>query len=172
MPIPVVCPSCNSQVRLPDNAAGKRFRCPKCQGAIPGPAASAAKQSVIRPHDQTDTGFVDSPADPAESKPFEGPAPISSLARKAVQPDFNPFDDGTAGEQDDEKPRGKRYYKPKDDYNPFSESAATGPAMGAGEPGQLFDFGAAEPGQPVGDGEFNFGSEDQSENNGRRRRRR
>jgi hypothetical protein len=172
MPIPVVCPSCNSRVLLPDNAAGKRFRCPKCQGVIPGPVTPAANQSVIRPHDQTDTGFVDTPADPAANPLFEEPAPISPLARKAVQPEFNPFDDGTAGEQDDEKPRGKRYYKPKDDFNPFADPVASGSAAGAGDTGQIFDFGAVDPGEPAGDGEFNFGSEDQSDDKGRRRRRR
>jgi hypothetical protein len=172
MPIPVVCPSCNSPVRLPDNAAGKRFRCPKCQGVIPGPASMPAKPAVVRPPEQSDVGIVDTPTNPAENPLFEEPAPISSQARKAAQPDFNPFDAGAAGDQDDEKPRGKRYFKPKDDYNPFAEPDGSRPAAGTGDPGQLFDFGAVEPGEPAGGGDFDFGPQDQSEDDGRRRRRR
>jgi hypothetical protein len=171
MPISVICPSCNSRIRLPDNAAGKRFRCPKCQGVVAGPASVPAKPPVVRPADQTDAGFADSPPDPAENQVFEAPTPISSAARKAAQPDFNPFDDGTAPE-DEEKPRGKRYFKPKDDYNPFSEPPASAPAADAGNPGQLFDFGVVEPSEPAGGGEFDFGSGDESQDGGPRRRRR
>lgn len=174
MPIPVICLTCNSRVRLPDNAAGKRFRCPKCQGVITGPAPAppaATKPAVIRPPDQTDAGFADTPADPSENQIFGEPAPISSLARKATQPDFNPFVDGTSTD-DEEKPRNKRYYKPKDDYNPFAEPPASSTGNARGDPGQPFDFGAAEPTEPAGGGEFSFGPDDDSEDREPRRRRR
>lgn len=170
MPIAVICPACKSRVRLPDNAAGKRFRCPKCQGVIHGPPAAPAKPAVIRPADQTDAGFADVPADPAENPIFEPQAPISSAARKAAQPEFNPFDDGAAT-ADEEKPRGKRYYKPKDDYNPFAEPTASNPGA-AVDPGQVFDFGVVEPTEPAGGGEFDFGSGDEPQDDGPRRRRR
>ena len=38
MPIQVTCRSCNSMFHAPDNAAGKRAKCPKCGGAIEIPA--------------------------------------------------------------------------------------------------------------------------------------
>src|SRR5688500_12017991 len=41
MPIEVSCRSCAGQFRVPDTAAGKKIRCPKCKGAIDVPAASA-----------------------------------------------------------------------------------------------------------------------------------
>src|SRR5690348_2303414 len=36
----VVCSACGAQCRAPENAAGKRFRCPKCGGVISVPAAA------------------------------------------------------------------------------------------------------------------------------------
>lgn len=38
MPIEVVCP-CGARLRVPDTAAGKLVRCPKCSEAVPVPAA-------------------------------------------------------------------------------------------------------------------------------------
>ena len=44
MPIQVTCPSCNSQFNAPDNAAGKRTKCPKCGGIIDIQAAAPAEE--------------------------------------------------------------------------------------------------------------------------------
>jgi hypothetical protein len=171
MPIPAECPNCQARVRLPENAEGRRFRCPKCQAAIPGPPARSTppKQAVVRPAEQVDPGFVDAPDDPAQSQQIEEPAPISPAARKAVRGDFNPFDDGR--DDDDDEPRGKRRRKPKEDYNPFAEPAAQS-AAGAANPDELFDFGAVDPNQPSPTGEFDFGASDETEERDPRRRRR
>jgi TM2 domain-containing membrane protein YozV len=44
MPIEVTCASCNRRLRVPDKTAGKKVKCPKCQGVIqvPDPVAAAA----------------------------------------------------------------------------------------------------------------------------------
>jgi hypothetical protein len=41
MPIEVHCDSCKRKLRVPDTAAGKRIKCPKCQGVISVPSGSA-----------------------------------------------------------------------------------------------------------------------------------
>ena len=146
MPISVQCPSCQGRVRLPDDTAGKRFRCPKCKGTILGPGASAPAPT-IRPKEAIDPGFVDAPHDPAGSAPIDELVPISQAAKRALD-DFNPFDDGT-GHDDEEKPKKQRYYQPKDDYNPFTDPAASAPAVPGANPEVLFDFGMEEATSPT-----------------------
>ena len=34
MPISVSCPTCNAILRIPDTAAGKKIKCPKCVASI------------------------------------------------------------------------------------------------------------------------------------------
>ena len=42
MPIEIQCTSCSKRLRVPDNAAGKRVKCPQCQSVLSVPAAGAA----------------------------------------------------------------------------------------------------------------------------------
>lgn len=42
MPIVVECPSCGQKLKVPDNLAGKKVRCSKCQGAFTAAAPEAA----------------------------------------------------------------------------------------------------------------------------------
>ncbi len=42
MPYVIGCPHCKQQMQMADNAAGKQFRCPKCQNAFVAPAPPAA----------------------------------------------------------------------------------------------------------------------------------
>lgn len=49
MPIQFQCPHCQHQLRLPDTAAGKQGKCPKCSRAVTIPAAIAAPSN---PHDE------------------------------------------------------------------------------------------------------------------------
>jgi LSD1 subclass zinc finger protein len=45
MPIEITCSSCSKRLRVPDNAAGKRVKCPQCQTVLSVPAAGAAAAS-------------------------------------------------------------------------------------------------------------------------------
>jgi hypothetical protein len=163
VPIAISCPSCARRVRLPDDAAGRRFRCPNCHGVIPTPAA---KRPVIRPEDEIDSGFVDESAGPNASMLDDAPTPITSIARKAAREEFNPF--AEPGDEE-EKPRHNRYFKPKDDYNPFADPP---PSETAVEPEQVFDFGVADEAAPPTTNELDFDSTNPHECDRRRRRRR
>ena len=80
----VVCTNCKSKIRVPDAAAGKRVKCPKCATAIQVPlteeAAPAPAPSVL---DDADNPFSDmgasDPAPPArrrnDDEDDEAPAP-------------------------------------------------------------------------------------------------
>jgi len=61
MPIEVSCASCSGQFRVPDSAAGKKIRCPKCGGAIEVPAAA--------PTTSTPTEVFVPPAPPTPAAP-------------------------------------------------------------------------------------------------------
>jgi hypothetical protein len=122
---------------------------------------------LLEPASAVDSGFVDE--GPAESKPLDEPMPISAAAQHAAREHFNPFDDGSA--DSDEKPRHQRYFKPKDDYNPFADPAAQLTADSA-DPGRVFDFGAPDTEAPPPPGELDFTSADPAEHDRRKRRRR
>src|SRR6188768_4119955 len=42
MSIEFLCPSCQQQLRVPDTAAGKNAKCPKCSSILSVPASSAS----------------------------------------------------------------------------------------------------------------------------------
>lgn len=147
MAISVQCSSCQGRVRLPDNAAGKRFRCPKCKGIVLGPGADAPAPT-IRSKATVDPGFVDAPHDLAGSMLIDEPLPISQAAKRAVD-DFNPFDSSPDHDEEEEKPKKQRYYQPKDDYNPFADPAASAPPVAGANPEVLFDFGIEETPSPT-----------------------
>lgn len=44
MPIQVTCPSCRGKFNAPDNAGGKRAKCPTCGSAIEIPAVASAEE--------------------------------------------------------------------------------------------------------------------------------
>lgn len=94
MPIPMTCPHCQATGKVPDAAAGKIAKCPRCKGAISVP--------IPQPVDELD--FFSQPE-----------APIASET-------FNPFDPTTAALPDD-KPAPKRGYRKGDQFNPFEGGA-------------------------------------------------
>lgn len=49
MPIEVYCDSCQKKLRVPDTAAGKRIKCPKCQGVISVPAVANNAAPTVAP---------------------------------------------------------------------------------------------------------------------------
>ncbi len=52
MPIPVVCPSCATKLRAPDNMVGHKTKCPKCGTAVivPSRGTESLKSSRPQPH--------------------------------------------------------------------------------------------------------------------------
>ncbi|HTN74586.1 MAG TPA: NINE protein [Pirellulaceae bacterium] len=49
MPIDVYCEPCQKKLRVPDTAAGKRIKCPKCQGVISVPALESSSPAPVAP---------------------------------------------------------------------------------------------------------------------------
>ena len=51
MPISVTCNNCGSNIKAPDNAAGKKAKCPRCQGElqIPSTQIAVAPKTIARP---------------------------------------------------------------------------------------------------------------------------
>jgi hypothetical protein len=120
----ITCNGCNSKIRAPDSAAGKRVKCPKCATLIHIPEA----ESPHEPAKPEATGVSSTPLPPpppAESEPelqesadpdafstspsSSGSKPPPLKKKRASSPD-----DGADGDDDDEpQPPGKR--RPKYD---------------------------------------------------------
>jgi hypothetical protein len=49
VPISVTCPQCSTTLKVKDELAGKRGKCPKCEGPVQIPAASAAEMKPAGP---------------------------------------------------------------------------------------------------------------------------
>jgi hypothetical protein len=79
MPIEVSCASCSGQFRLPDSAAGKKIRCPKCRATIEVPAAEPA---TSRPTEVITPAPPPPPVPAAPSAPPPQPAFVPPPAPK------------------------------------------------------------------------------------------
>ncbi|HJZ94681.1 MAG TPA: hypothetical protein VKE40_27695 [Gemmataceae bacterium] len=172
------CPSCGVRVRLPDQAAGRRFRCPRCHGVIAVPPAAPAGAVALDP-----PAAVDPP--PAEScNPFadEAPAPSTGdaaspkdrkrrpTARPRAVDGYNPFDDSTEDAAGAPRPR---KYRKGSGYNPFDGAAEESDAGPTPEEVE-FQFGVEGPPAAPPSSDFDFGPPDPRgpEAHDRRRRRR
>lgn len=76
MPIEVYCDSCQKKLRVPDTAAGKRIKCPKCQGVISVPAATSAPAP---------TPTVATPSKPASAISTAKPLSKSGVSKAVPQ---------------------------------------------------------------------------------------
>lgn len=161
MSISISCPGCGARLRAPDAAAGRKFRCPKCQAPFLLPAASgpaAVFDFAQRPADDDegarfeDDRSVDEPESTDDAPtPRKGRRPT---ARKR-KPGYNPFD-ADAGEPPAVPPPAKRRYRKDGDYNPFGDA----PPDEVPDPvGDGFEFGIEAP-PPTPTGEFDFGPPD------------
>lgn len=139
MPVSAACPTCQARVRIPDDSAGRRFRCPKCQGVIAGVAKTIVSEIV--------PDFIDAQEQPGDQELDEQPGAISAAARASLREAYNPFDDGS-----EEEETRKSRFAPKEVWNPFAEPP---PAVSGGE-AESFDFGVVEPEAPPA-GDLDFG---------------
>lgn len=61
MPVEVSCTACQGRFRVPDAAAGKRIKCPKCKSPIDVPAATAAETWTLKTEEGDEYGPVSRP---------------------------------------------------------------------------------------------------------------
>jgi phage FluMu protein Com len=95
MPIEVFCQACQKKLRVPDTAAGKRIKCPKCQGVLNVPATAEAAPGSL-------SGAIPTPSKVASkssaSIPVQrpvAPTPKSAVTKKMpVEQWFVQADDG------------------------------------------------------------------------------
>jgi hypothetical protein len=161
MPVSLSCPACGARLKAPDNAAGRTFRCPKCQGPVVVPASGPtafAFGTTAGPADDDGNPFADAGV-PDEPQTFDA----DDAPRKARRP--------TAKKKPAPgSPPVKRRYRKYADDNPFGDA----PVEEVPDPvGEGFEFGVeAPPAAPAG--EFDFGPLDphgeDEDGPGRRRR--
>lgn len=96
MPITFNCP-CGKVLRIADENAGKRIKCPACQaiGTAPGAAPAAPKFELVEDDDEP-------PAKPAAKPP--APAAKKPVAKAVVEDDPG----FTVEEDEDDKPKSKK----------------------------------------------------------------
>ncbi len=73
MPIVVTCPSCSATLKAPDNAAGRKLKCPKCTSVIEVPAAApppVVQEEIVE----------DLPASAIQAADAPMPAPRAAVA--------------------------------------------------------------------------------------------
>jgi len=126
----ITCNGCNSKIRVPDSAAGKRVKCPKCATLIRVPEAERPPQST----EPQRTGVSSTPLPPpppAESEPEPQETPQESVDPDAFSTSpsssgskpppikkkrASSLDDGADEDDDDEpQPPSKRPRKYDDD---------------------------------------------------------
>jgi predicted Zn finger-like uncharacterized protein len=131
MPINTACPHCQKRLRVPETAAGKKVRCPSCQGVFVAsdssavlavPAPQSAPASAPRPPAGTSSPPARAPGppplpsqSPSDEGVFASPAraPASSEQGRRRRPADD--DDGGATDADESPPpdeRAPRKFKP------------------------------------------------------------
>lgn len=125
MPIEFRCPSCTQQLRVPDTAAGKGAKCPKCQSIVTVPAASEQPGGA-----SSLPSFGNAPASPP---PFNPPplTPPPFLAPPASSTG-SPFGAPPASKPADPFGGFSPGGKPAASSNPFGDFASGGGGGGSG----------------------------------------
>lgn len=93
MAIEFACPTCQTQIRVDQAAAGKMARCPKCQGICRVPETSSPPPQMLTSQPLTPLGSGDPFGGPAPAKqpsPFD-PLPSNSFGSAPAK--ANPFGD-------------------------------------------------------------------------------
>jgi hypothetical protein len=95
MTISVVCASCKAKLNIPDNLAGKRAKCPKCQVPFEIPAAGATASGAVTPQSPkpakpTATAPVAAASVPARQPAVAPAAPLASPTPAAIETSATP----------------------------------------------------------------------------------
>jgi uncharacterized protein len=112
MPISVACPTCGTKLKAPDDAVGKKVKCPKCASLVVVPAED----------DEAASGISSAPAPKPKPKEDE-PEEIEDLPEASDEPPLDEGGDDEAGDDevgDDEGGR-KKKKKKKGPGGPVSE---------------------------------------------------
>jgi predicted Zn finger-like uncharacterized protein len=130
----VTCSNCQSKIRVPDSAAGKKGKCPKCGNIIAIPALAAPEDVASEPIAETPpSSAFDFEAGPAPSAKASrdtddalesGPPPRKSKARAAD--DEEDYDD----DADDDRPR-KRIKKRSSEESVALSATSLGLGIGS-----------------------------------------
>lgn len=113
MPLTISCPSCPTKLKVPDDAGGRRIKCPKCGGVMTVPAGGADADSGTQPP---------SPARPVSPVPTPAPVPrpvrvaeppAPPAARRAPDDDDRPA--RRVRSDDDDRPARRRRDDDRDD---------------------------------------------------------
>src|SRR6476646_9265714 len=72
------CPACKTPLKVRAELAGKKIKCPKCQGIAPVPAASAAPEAPAAP--------PAAPLAPPVAKPVAAKPPVARPVMPPVRP--------------------------------------------------------------------------------------
>jgi predicted Zn finger-like uncharacterized protein len=121
----ITCDGCNAKIRVPDKAAGKRVKCPKCANMIKVPAADPAAADDPETSGMSSTPLPPPPAPEPETPDEQGteitstpsskeskPPPIKKSSSKAAWDDEDDVEDE---DDDDDDDRRKRRRKRDDD---------------------------------------------------------
>jgi hypothetical protein len=117
MPIEFRCSQCTQLLRVPETAAGKSARCPKCQALMTVPSATAIVQS---------SGETPPPADafPPASPPEFGSAPPAVPPPADPFPNLQPLSPKPASDNPFAGVGGPPEKGPADPMNPYASPAA------------------------------------------------
>jgi predicted Zn finger-like uncharacterized protein len=118
----ITCSNCQSKIKVPDNAAGKKGKCPKCGNVIVIPAAEPPVDEDIAPAPKSSASAFEAPAKkkpappPAEEEDYveegEPPLPKSKSARDEDEIEDEEYDEQEE-EDDDDRPSRKKLKKLK-----------------------------------------------------------
>jgi hypothetical protein len=92
MPITLPC-SCGKTLKVNDNLAGKRVKCPVCGGVMAVPAAPAEREPVLEPLDDDEPDAAGGPAEPgtrapAKKKKKKGKKRAKAKTREEVDAEY------------------------------------------------------------------------------------
>ena len=100
MPILITCPTCGTNAAAPDNAAGKKVKCPKCQAVLDVPAQEAPPVLEVEPQP------VVQYAPPPSAYPAPAAEPPSS--RRGREDDYDDEPRRRRRDEDEDEPRRRR----------------------------------------------------------------